>query len=739
MSNNLNLSQVANNQASKEVTINSALLQIDAATTEHVSISVASANGDITAAQLTRNVHFYITAATVVGRIVTVDTPTKRLIAVEADATNTQSVDLVCGTTHITIKPGSCFIVYLDGTANGAKAINAPGALASLSDVNVSTLPDKAVLRYDLASGKWIASLWAVTSQAASYTFVLADSNSTVECTSAGAATFTIPLNASVAFSVGTEIECVQYGAGLLTIAGAGGVTLHGISLVTTTQYQRLLLRKVATDEWNVAIIGSAAGGGGGGATTLATLTDVNVTEGAGIDGKYLKWDNATSKWIAATVSGGGGGGAGTAPLYELGPFAPPLAAWFTVAAAAGLTTTLTDVSMQGLSMLSTGATGNDQHAIATIPVSGLPTDWKVTARLIPKAKSGNSPGVGIWVYNSSNGQMYGIEAENAGTGGIIHVRRNSGLGTFNNNDASFNVTDLPTWFQLEKVGTALFLRYSWDGIDFFNGVSTTTTYASGFDKIGIGGAVRGDSGVVTDRGGFLCTYYDDPNHPASTHTVTPGGAAAVSQPVIVQTVSYSPRNNAVTTHSVTIAAPTAGNLLIAMYNGRGTTEGTAPGNYRLSADGWSEQEYGMYDTFEESGLLMRVADGTEGTINFLAGSADWLNVTVIELSGAGECLSKVGWGHTFTAKQYGGIVSSDRPCQAFAWFQVDNTLDVTSVPADWTIIKKFTADGGNHNGVMLRYTGTALETVGPKQPVVTWNSSPVFRPTWAWLVVKGR
>lgn len=38
----------------------------------------------------------------------------------------------------------------------------------------------------------------------------------------------------------------------------------------------------------------------------LSALPDVNVTEGAGIDGYYLKWNNATSKWIAAAGSGGG-------------------------------------------------------------------------------------------------------------------------------------------------------------------------------------------------------------------------------------------------------------------------------------------------------------------------------------------------------------------------------------------------------------------------------------------------
>lgn len=40
----------------------------------------------------------------------------------------------------------------------------------------------------------------------------------------------------------------------------------------------------------------------------LSDLSDVNVTEGSGIDGYSLTWDNATSKWVATNVSGGGSG-----------------------------------------------------------------------------------------------------------------------------------------------------------------------------------------------------------------------------------------------------------------------------------------------------------------------------------------------------------------------------------------------------------------------------------------------
>ena len=46
-----------------------------------------------------------------------------------------------------------------------------------------------------------------------------------------------------------------------------------------------------------------SAGSGGSGSSTLHGLTDVNVTEGVGIDGQYLKYDNATGKWVANTVS----------------------------------------------------------------------------------------------------------------------------------------------------------------------------------------------------------------------------------------------------------------------------------------------------------------------------------------------------------------------------------------------------------------------------------------------------
>jgi hypothetical protein len=54
-----------------------------------------------------------------------------------------------------------------------------------------------------------------------------------------------------------------------------------------------------STKKW----IASATGGGGGGATTLQQLTDVQVTEGISIDGYALTWNNTASRWEATLLA----------------------------------------------------------------------------------------------------------------------------------------------------------------------------------------------------------------------------------------------------------------------------------------------------------------------------------------------------------------------------------------------------------------------------------------------------
>lgn len=84
------------------------------------------------------------------------------------------------------------------------------------------------------------------------YTFAIGDAGTIVESTGASAATFTIPTFASGAIPVGAIIEVFQDGAGQVTIAAAGGVTLRSDSakVKTAAQYATIGLRQRATDEW---------------------------------------------------------------------------------------------------------------------------------------------------------------------------------------------------------------------------------------------------------------------------------------------------------------------------------------------------------------------------------------------------------------------------------------------------------------------------------------------------------
>jgi hypothetical protein len=90
--------------------------------------------------------------------------------------------------------------------------------------------------------------------QTASYTLVLTDQSKIVEMNVGSANNLTVPLNSSVSFPIGTEIQVLQYGAGQTTIVATSGVTLRSKSgqLKIGDQYTGVTLVKVGTDEWYV-------------------------------------------------------------------------------------------------------------------------------------------------------------------------------------------------------------------------------------------------------------------------------------------------------------------------------------------------------------------------------------------------------------------------------------------------------------------------------------------------------
>ena len=84
------------------------------------------------------------------------------------------------------------------------------------------------------------------------YTLALSDAGVMVSMNKGTANTLTVPLNATVAFPIGTQIPVQQLGAGTTTITPAGGVTILSLGSLTDLagQYATAALIKRATNTW---------------------------------------------------------------------------------------------------------------------------------------------------------------------------------------------------------------------------------------------------------------------------------------------------------------------------------------------------------------------------------------------------------------------------------------------------------------------------------------------------------
>ena len=96
------------------------------------------------------------------------------------------------------------------------------------------------------------ASNTLVTSaQTASYTLVLADKDKLVEMGGASTNVLTIPLNSSVAYPVGTQINILQTSSVQCVVTPTSGVTINATpGLKMRTQWSSATLIKRATDTW---------------------------------------------------------------------------------------------------------------------------------------------------------------------------------------------------------------------------------------------------------------------------------------------------------------------------------------------------------------------------------------------------------------------------------------------------------------------------------------------------------
>ncbi len=150
------------------------------------------------------------------------------------------------------------------------------------------------------------------------YTLVFGDANTGVKMSSSSAHNLTVPPNASVAFSIGTQIPIEQAGTGVVTIVAGAGVTLQG-NTATSGQYSMLVLIKQATNTWLVASGNSGYSGYSGGSGVSGYSGYSGYSAFSGFSG--------TGGWLKLTVSGSDATNATTSLADVTGLVTPTLAA----------------------------------------------------------------------------------------------------------------------------------------------------------------------------------------------------------------------------------------------------------------------------------------------------------------------------------------------------------------------------------------------------------------------------
>jgi hypothetical protein len=131
----------------------------------------------------------------------------------------------------------------------GMKTAIGLGSVDNTSDTNkpVSTAQQTAI---DLAASAPFA---LVTDATTARTLALADAKKYIRCTSSSSVSVTVPPQASVAWSAGTEIVIERAGTGSLTIVAGDGVTLvTPRTLVAGVRYSAVTLKRIASDSWVV-------------------------------------------------------------------------------------------------------------------------------------------------------------------------------------------------------------------------------------------------------------------------------------------------------------------------------------------------------------------------------------------------------------------------------------------------------------------------------------------------------
>lgn len=161
--------------------------------------------------------------------------------------------------------PNRRTLTYSDDTTAIATVARNEGEVTEVGDLfnadNMNDLEERIELgldsKADLDANSKIkaeqASSMSVATSA-SKTLALADAGVGLYCDNAEDITITVPVNASVDFPVGSEIEVYRAGAGTVTIASDTGVTLECNDTARTIadRYSSVFLKQWAANVWSL-------------------------------------------------------------------------------------------------------------------------------------------------------------------------------------------------------------------------------------------------------------------------------------------------------------------------------------------------------------------------------------------------------------------------------------------------------------------------------------------------------
>jgi hypothetical protein len=143
--------------------------------------------------------------------------------------------------------------IAINGSGLGRNIKIGPTTTTFYTSVGIGTSSPAAALDVS-GTARATQGMPIITEAGTAKTLALTDNGGYVRTTSGSAVTITVPLNSSVAFPTGAEIVVFQDGAGLVTFAATGGVTIKSkdSNLSLGGQYSAATLKKVATDTWDL-------------------------------------------------------------------------------------------------------------------------------------------------------------------------------------------------------------------------------------------------------------------------------------------------------------------------------------------------------------------------------------------------------------------------------------------------------------------------------------------------------